>query len=165
MGRRVREMREQQGVGGYSWGGGLQNHHEVMVPHAISSTCSLSSSLPPHHTFLMDPSASAKTTGFRQKGTLVSICLLSSRWEAVQPWLRPAPQWPGGWGGVVLSAALPTCISCPPVPDGCLRCYHPSLALRPPQLLGRPGTAPAWPLLGSAPGCHLHLPSSGLGGW
>ena len=66
---------------------------------------------------------------------------------------------------MVLSAALPTCISCPLAPDGCLRCYHPSLALRPPQLLGRPGTAPAWPLLGSAPGCHLHLPSSGLGGW
>lgn len=140
-------MGEQQGVGGYSWGVGLQDHHKVVVPYAIFSTGSLSPSLPPYHTFLVDPSASAKTTVCAQKGTSVSVCILSSRWEAVQPWLRPAPQWPGRWGGVVLSAALPTCISCPPAPDDCLRCNHPSLAPRPPPLPGRPGTAqhgPCW---------------------
>lgn len=153
-------------MGGYSWGGGLQNHLKVVVSHAIVSTCSLSLSLPPHHTFLMDPSASAKTTGCPQKGASVSVCILSSRWEAVQPWPRPAPRWPGRWGGVVLSAALPTCISCPLAPDDCLRCNHPSLAPWPLPLLGRPGTAPAWPLLGPAPGCQCSTgPSWARSGW
>lgn len=50
-------MGEHQGVGGCSLGGKLQSHYEVMVPHAISSACSLSPFPPPitHFSWTFQP--------------------------------------------------------------------------------------------------------------
>ena len=126
----------------------------------MSSTSAPSASVPPHHMLPVDPSASAKAKGCRQRGTSVLVPSLSNGWEDGNPGsahhpggledgegrfcVQPSPPRSPSAGAqvFVVSSSLP----CSPVPAA-----------------AQPVTAPLWPPPGSAPSCHPRLPGLGRG--